>query len=1625
MNARQAPSGAFAPPPTGLFGRIGRWLRSRPLRAAAALLVLPLATLSAVVVASSPAQAAVAVGPVDQVTGFPTWYEGADGTRLEPCLDPADGNCILGAVPGVFTGAPPVVFPTNFPDEFFYAVATSDLMTTPGCNGTAPGKASVRMALEGAFANGNPAAGDQMVFGRVRVKVTSGLCANTKYKFDYPLGSVTLTTNDAGAIPATVGTTDVGCLPVAGQACDFGKALNSVLLTNPGGFLTAVGAPAGYLGDGVTPGPITGGVNSNEFHIYVDADGQEVGAGITNFTVSGKIAGPVSAPATDFAGAAVDSETVARNITVTNLGKDPITVNPVVTFGGNDFAEFTPNGASTCGAEIARDASCVIPVVWTPTGLAGPRSATMLIGYTGELDAVRSPVTVPLTAHANNNGAAPVVQLSATSFDYGKVRLRTTSPTQDFTVTNTGDASLVVSSIALTNGGTGSGDSQFRILTNTCQVSSIPPNGTCSIGVQFVPTLSQVSNASLEIHSNTNASLDTVALTGEGTGGVAQVSVPPDPEGYDLNTGYPQWYRDELGTKVTECIDQDDPYCIVLPDDFYDPSKPVSFLDGVDPSRQTPSPDGLNFPAEFFYTVSDSDQLETPGCNGSAPGRAFIRMAVEGTFTGDPTPLEQMVFGRIRIVVRGGLCPDTDYTFTHPYGQTILHTDDAGSIKPAAGTQDIGCAPIAPDVCDFSLALTSPVFGGFVRWDPAVAPAAPAGYLGDALTLHTIVGSPEGTNYFKIEGPNENGDVVTVGETDQFTVMGKLRGPFEVVDGAPNNTVKFGGIGLGSTSGTQVVTFKNTGVAVPAINSDGSITFNGAPTLVGVDPTDFDIASNSCTGTLPVGDTCTVGVTFSPLALGDRTAAVRFLHNGANSPTEVKLAGVGAAAGDTAAISFQPRSVSFAPLQQGKVSSLQTVRVSNAGGKADLVVTDAVIGGATPQNFAIVDNRCVDGLGVAINIPPVSTQTQPNYCEIDVAFTPQGPGSFSGVLRVTDNAPGLSHDLALTGIGTATAKAVSNTTDPNGFPNWYQDDNGVRLEPCLSVAEPCVVLADAGFNPNNAVSFPGNFPTEFFYGLADSEQVTTPGCPAFNIPPGAAFVRLGLEGTFSTTGPEPGAQIAFTRVRVVVTGGLCPSTPYNFTTPYGLFQFQTNSVGKIPANAGTIDTGCGAGGACNFGDVLASPIGNGIFDDQNVEQQSDTPIAGFLRWDPNVAPAAPDGYLGDAVSFHKVVGGTYIPPGASTPVNRFAITDLAGNEKASTDKFSVSGKVAGPLQTNTRSLDFGHQIIGTASAAQTVPLTNVLDPNVQIASVSVTGLAATQYEVVPAAVNACPDPGTALTLDTPCNVAVRFTPSSEGTKDAFLRVVPAGALQRPVIVALKGVGDPIPRPSIAVSKGVLSYGTVTYPATGLDSTLITNGGNADLNVTNVAIVGAAGDFTRVDGGADSCPLTNSFVVPQAGGSCRIYVQFKPSAIGARTGTLTLTHDAAGGSTTISLTGNGAASTIAVNNTTLGFSNVNQGTSKSLTLSIRNSSATLNVVVGNLTVVNQSPATAQPLYATNGNGCVGTTLAPGKSCNVTVTFQPTAARGAVRGTTYRATLQVRGDSHTLPEITNVTLTGTVK
>src|SRR5215475_13721814 len=104
-------------------------------------------------------QGLAAAGPVDPANGFPQFYQDKAGLSLAPCLDQVAGDpCVLaGTIPNP---SAPITFPTNFPDESFYAAADADI--GPPFAGVATGRARLNLRMEAAFGNaaGTVANGD-------------------------------------------------------------------------------------------------------------------------------------------------------------------------------------------------------------------------------------------------------------------------------------------------------------------------------------------------------------------------------------------------------------------------------------------------------------------------------------------------------------------------------------------------------------------------------------------------------------------------------------------------------------------------------------------------------------------------------------------------------------------------------------------------------------------------------------------------------------------------------------------------------------------------------------------------------------------------------------------------------------------------------------------------------------------------------------------------------------------------------------------------------------------------------------------------------------------------------------------------------------------------------------------------------------------------------------------------------------------------------------------------------------------------------------------------------------------------------------------------------------------------
>ncbi|MHC8309657.1 hypothetical protein ACYZUC_08550 [Pseudomonas sp. GT1P32] len=122
---------------------------------------------------------AVDTGPYVPANGnFASWYQDTHGRTLDLCLSKAVSSrapvapgapaymCLLNPNPGIFDDTQPIVFPTNFPDEAFWF--TGDGSIVDAARGI---DLTYVSAVEAAFSGGDPLEGDQISFGRIRIRV--------------------------------------------------------------------------------------------------------------------------------------------------------------------------------------------------------------------------------------------------------------------------------------------------------------------------------------------------------------------------------------------------------------------------------------------------------------------------------------------------------------------------------------------------------------------------------------------------------------------------------------------------------------------------------------------------------------------------------------------------------------------------------------------------------------------------------------------------------------------------------------------------------------------------------------------------------------------------------------------------------------------------------------------------------------------------------------------------------------------------------------------------------------------------------------------------------------------------------------------------------------------------------------------------------------------------------------------------------------------------------------------------------------------------------------------------------------------------------------------------------------
>jgi trimeric autotransporter adhesin len=230
----------------------------------------------------------------------------------------------------------------------------------------------------------------------------------------------------------------------------------------------------------------------------------------------------------------VGSTSSVLTSTITNTTNQAIYLSSGSLTDATDFTQ-----TSNCGIISANGGSCTVTFTFTPQS-AGPLTSTYSIH---DLNHPGSPLTVMLSAIGNAvTTSAPQASLSPTTANFGSITTGAASSAQTFTLSNTGNAALAITSISLG----GANPDSFIVVNDSCatggtadarpahsrvttrggssprDLPALPPGSTCQILVVFSPTTAGPSSTTLTIVDQVGT--QTALLTGTG---VASVTTAP------------------------------------------------------------------------------------------------------------------------------------------------------------------------------------------------------------------------------------------------------------------------------------------------------------------------------------------------------------------------------------------------------------------------------------------------------------------------------------------------------------------------------------------------------------------------------------------------------------------------------------------------------------------------------------------------------------------------------------------------------------------------------------------------------------------------------------------------------------------------------------------------------------------------------------------------------------------------------------------------------------------------------------------------------------------------------------------------------------------------------------------
>ncbi|HUN84580.1 MAG TPA: choice-of-anchor D domain-containing protein [Terracidiphilus sp.] len=625
-------------------------------------------------------------------------------------------------------------------------------------------------------------------------------------------------------------------------------------------------------------------------------------------------------------------------------------------------------------------------------------------------------------------------------------------------------------------------------------------------------------------------------------------------------------------------------------------------------------------------------------------------------------------------------------------------------------------------------------------------------------------------------------------------------------------------------------------------------------TTATVDPTDLGFASQAIgtsSGSQTVTLTNTGGIALTPTAIstsGDFGETDDCLNATVNAGASCTI------------------QVTFAPTQQGDRSGQLTIAANVAGGQITVSLSGtgasrssvsltpptlsfgAVAVGSTSATlqvtaendesnavpisnlnvtapFALAGNAC--GTSIAAN----------SECQLTVTFTPAQAGSAAGTLTLVDSYG--TQTVALSGTGAAPATDTLSTTSLTfagtaiGTPSSSQT----------------VTISNSGGVPLNGISATASGPFQVSNGCGTQLTANSTCAVTVLYAPTAAGAQSG----------SLNISDALRSQEVTLSGtGLLPAVMS--VSPASL-TFPAQTIGAT-----------GAALTLTVSNTGGSPMANVGF-------QVTGPMAGSFSAGATTCGATLNG------GGNCTVQVIFTPAVAGGNTAELTVSSATQGVKAVTVALNGAGTAASGLNVTPAQLSFSQAVIGQASAAQIVTVSNT-------SAVTAEGLTLAAPAPFSLTQNTC---GTSLAAGAACTIGVVFTPVANGAVTGTL-TVNSNTLNQ-AIVNLDGTGG---------LAGVvqLQPASLSFSGTGVGTT----SSPQTVALTNSGTVALANLVLTVSSGFQLANTTCGTTL-LASASCTASVAFAPTSAGQQTGNLTVASSVLASNAVASLSGTGVDFTV--------------------------------------------------------------------------------------------------------------------